>query len=287
MKFSTAASVAAVAITGASAQGVSGVLTPSESAPAGCSPQGDGQYQITVVKPSVAAKRDLEKRQTCDPAGNSLIISLNNGVLTDSKGRIGAIVANRQFQFDGPPAQTGSIYTGGFSICGNSSIAIGGTTEFYQCLSGEFYNLYDQSTGEQCSPVRLNTLKCDKAGAAPVSGTQSTPASQATDGQPQATSATSVVSQQPDGQPTAAPATVISQISDGQIQGPTNPAPTAPAPTVPVVSQISDGQPQATAATNGTIATATPTAPIVTGAASSVGASGAVVGVVAIAAFFL
>lgn len=53
------------------------------------------------------------------------------------------IAANYQFQFDAPP-QAGAIYTTGFSLCANGSLALGGSAIFYQCLSGSFYNLYDR-----------------------------------------------------------------------------------------------------------------------------------------------
>lgn len=88
--------------------------------------------------------------------------------------------------------------------------------------------------------------------------------SQISDGQPQAPKPTSrapVVSQISDGQPQAPAPTsraVVSQISDGQPQVP------APSSRAPVVSQISDGQPQApapTTRTNGTVASASRSAP--------------------------
>lgn len=173
----------------------------------------------------------------------TLTLSLNNGILTDQAGRTGYIAANRQFQFDSPP-QAGAIYTAGWSLCSNGSLALGGSAIFYQCLSGEFYNLYDQSQGGQCAAVYFESLA---GGAASASATQQsdgqpgassavTSVTQLSDGQPQATSA--VVSQISDGQPqatSAAPA--VSQISDGQPQASTG---------APAVSQISDGQPQAT-----------------------------------------
>ena len=53
------------------------------------------------------------------------------------------IAANYQFQFDNPP-QAGAIYTTGFSLCANNTLALGGSAIWYQCLSGSFYNLYDR-----------------------------------------------------------------------------------------------------------------------------------------------
>ena len=87
----------------------------------------------------------------------TLELTLNNGVLKDAQGRTGYIASNFQFQFDAPP-QSGAIYTSGFSVCSNGSLALGGSNIFYQCLSGNFYNLYDRYWAAQCSPVTIETL---------------------------------------------------------------------------------------------------------------------------------
>jgi hypothetical protein len=84
-------------------------------------------------------------------------MSLSNGILTDSVGRTGYIAANYQFQFDKPP-QAGAIYTAGFSVCANGSLALGGSNIFWQCLSGTFYNLYDRNWASQCSPITMESL---------------------------------------------------------------------------------------------------------------------------------
>ncbi|CAI4963159.1 ANL_HP_G0027550.mRNA.1.CDS.1 [Saccharomyces cerevisiae] len=85
-------------------------------------------------------------------------MSLSKGILTDRKGRIGSIVANRQFQFDGPPPQAGAIYAVGWSITPEGNLAIGDQDTFYQCLSGDFYNLYDKHIGSQCHEVYLQAI---------------------------------------------------------------------------------------------------------------------------------
>ena len=115
-------------------------------------------------------------------------MTLAGGILKDAKGRTGYIAANSQFQFDGPP-QTGAIYTAGWSVCSNGSLAIGADAIFYQCLSGTFYNLYDESTGDQCSPVYIDVIASG--------GSASGVASQTADGQ---ITASAVASQQSDGQ---------------------------------------------------------------------------------------
>ncbi|KAL6930346.1 hypothetical protein ACO0R3_003462 [Hanseniaspora guilliermondii] len=88
----------------------------------------------------------------------TLAMKLNDGVLTDEKGRIGSIVANRQFQFDGPPPQAGAIYADGWGITPEGNLAIGDEEVFWQCLSGDFYNLYDTEIGAQCKPVHLEVV---------------------------------------------------------------------------------------------------------------------------------
>lgn len=93
----------------------------------------------------------------------TLILHLANGVLTDRFGRTGYIASNRQFQFDSPP-QAGALVTAGFTMCNNGSLALGGGNVFWQCLSGDFYNLYDQRSAPQCSPITLNSVRlldCD------------------------------------------------------------------------------------------------------------------------------
>ncbi|KAK8219229.1 hypothetical protein M8818_000961 [Zalaria obscura] len=89
---------------------------------------------------------------------STLSITLANGVLKDAQGRTGYIAANYQFQFDDPP-QAGAIYTAGWSVCGNGSLALGGSNVFYQCLSGSFYNLYSETIGAQCEAVTINALQ--------------------------------------------------------------------------------------------------------------------------------
>jgi hypothetical protein len=175
-------------------------------------------------------------------------VTLKDGVLKDAQDRTGNIVANYQFQFDAP-LQDNAIYTSGFSVCDDRTLAIGGNKTFYQCLSGDFYNLYDRDWAEQCKPINIITTSCSGGGS---SGGEVPPASQIPDGQVQAPSAVPLpVSQIGDGQvqvPSGAP---VSQIPDGQVQAPTGapvsqiPDGQVQAPTGAPVSQIPDGQVQA------------------------------------------
>jgi len=241
----TFALAALAAVAYAAPQGVTGNISPSSPAPAGCSPDYSGKFEITIIN-ETTTKRDLSERQAtnCGQPGY-LTLTLAGGKLTDAQGRTGYIAANYQFQFDAP-AQTGAIYTAGFSVCQNGSLALGGSNTFYQCLSGDFYNLYDRSWAAQCSPILIDLLPC---------GSSNAPVGQGSDGQPAATTQGSLppVTQIPDGQPQASTAVPrpVTQISDGQIQAPTGKPVTQISdgqiqiPTGKPVTQISDGQVQA------------------------------------------
>ena len=140
------------------------------------------------------------------------MVGLAGGVLTDAKARTGYIASNYQFQFDGPP-QAGAIYTAGFSVCGNNSVALGGSTVFYECASGDFYNLYDRNWAPQCSAVEIVAMPCG--------GPDPPFASQIPDGQVIGTTvvATTVVVPLSDGQPQVVTTQVpvpICQIGDGK-----------------------------------------------------------------------
>ncbi|KAJ4347720.1 hypothetical protein N0V95_005174 [Ascochyta clinopodiicola] len=133
------------------AQGVEEGIEPSSSAPAGCKTTVKGNFTIGVENFFSARS----KRETAQEAADGLLFcTLENGILRDQYSRTGSVVANRQFQFDGPP-QAGAIYTGGFSICQNNSLAIGGSARWFRCMSGAFGNLYDESIGDQCTEIRI------------------------------------------------------------------------------------------------------------------------------------
>ena len=278
---------------------VTGIVKPDGESPSGCSPSRDGKFQVTiyslgkrdvievrcfvhavVIPWPLLSDRPLQKRDTCD-SDKTLVMTLKDGVLKDAKDRTGYIASNYQFQFDGPP-QAGALYTAGFSTCTNGSLALGSSTVFYRCLSGDFYNLYDRNWAAHCEPIDIVALPCDGSspggnnpssggnGGQSVVGTSmqvTTIVTVLKDGQPQAVPTTIAIPmcQIGDGQvqvhtTPCASAPIVTQIPDGQPQGPTNTAarpqpvsqisdgqPQAPsnAPPPPPVSQISDGQPQA------------------------------------------
>lgn len=89
----------------------------------------------------------------------TLLMTLHEGVLRDSHYRIGSIVSSRQFQFDGPVPQYGTIYAAGWLITKEGKLCLGDSTLFYQCSSGDFYNLYDSPIAPQCSPVSLDVVE--------------------------------------------------------------------------------------------------------------------------------
>ena len=126
----------------------------------------DAQPQAPTTAAEAASSASVSAPAASSSAGSTMVacasdstlaLTLADGVLKDAQGRTGYIASNFQFQFDAPP-QAGAIYTSGFSVCSNGSLALGGSNVFYQCLSGNFYNLYNENWAAQCSPVTINTL---------------------------------------------------------------------------------------------------------------------------------
>lgn len=147
------------------AQAVEEGIAPDASAPEGCKTTVETPFRIgTLENPT------LNRRETAQEASDGeLLCTLEDGILHDQYGRTGSIVANQQFQFDGPP-QAGAIYTGGFSVCGNDSLAIGGSTRWWRCMSGAFGNLYDQWIGDQCHEIRIQAIYDESAQSSSSSG---------------------------------------------------------------------------------------------------------------------
>lgn len=204
-----------------------------------CVASADGKFTITTVQATeMRSKRGIYPRQL----DGILTMSLKDGKLTDQAGRTGYIASNYQFQFDGP-VQAGALDTDGFGLCSDGSLSLKGSNLWYQCLSGNFYNLYSKSIGDQCIAIHIVAMMDGQgSGVSQIPDGQpqaSAPAvSQISDGQPQASAP--AVTQISDGQPqvTGTPAPPVTQISDGQ--------PQVTGPPAPPVTQISDGQPQVT-----------------------------------------
>ena len=148
--------------------------TPT-AAPVSQIPDGQPQQPAPSTAPAPAQSND---QPAADPApeppseesdlvacasNTTLTLTLKDGILKDYLGRTGYIASNFQFQFDDPP-QSGALFTSGFSVCGNGSLALGGSAVWWQCLSGDFYNLYDRYWAEQCDPVTISAIELVNCG---------------------------------------------------------------------------------------------------------------------------
>ncbi|KAF2240161.1 hypothetical protein EV356DRAFT_527995 [Viridothelium virens] len=119
----------------------------------------DGQPQATGISRRAAGSSPSGTgAMVACSSDDTLTMTLEGGILKDNKGRTGYIASNYQFQFDNPP-QAGALYTAGFSVCSNGSLALGGNSTFYQCRSGNFFNLYNENWAPQCSPVTINVVQ--------------------------------------------------------------------------------------------------------------------------------
>ncbi|KAI5793300.1 hypothetical protein EDC01DRAFT_728378 [Geopyxis carbonaria] len=129
-------------------------ISPNTAPPPGCVQDFDGRFTVYIT-PEVPSGPEYmydDERQVA--------MTLENGIMLDRWGRIGCIVANRQFQFDGPPAQAGAIYTAGWAYCPDEKIlTLGGQKLFWACNSGGFANLYDQTLGSHCWEGYLEVSK--------------------------------------------------------------------------------------------------------------------------------
>ena len=103
--------------------------------------QSDGQAIATGSPSSNSTLSDDDDLSSTIPkacsSANNLEMTLHDSVLKDTHERWGAIVANHQFQFDGPIPQAGTIYSAGWSIK-DGYLYLGDSNIFYQCLSGDF-----------------------------------------------------------------------------------------------------------------------------------------------------
>lgn len=246
LKLATLASITSAVM----AQAVTDKISPpGQKAPAGCVATAPGRFEITVIAATDIPKRDLpparfsrlQKRKECGNEG-VLVMSLKDSVAKDALDRTAYIASNFQFQFDGPP-QAGAIYTAGFSLCPNGLLALGNSTQFWQCKSGDFWNLYDRHWAAQCDPVVFKAIPCGP-------GSEAMGADHAI-GAIVATQVVSTTMVRPlaDGQPQVITTEVpiaMCQIGDGQVQAHTTPCAsiTQPLASATPLSQIPDGQVQ-------------------------------------------
>lgn len=146
----------AATVTGATSGPPPSTSTSETPIPTSTSP-GSTTTLATSTLPSTAPTCTGSTRMVACERPNELALTLDDGVIKDAQGRTGYIASNFQFQFDAPP-QAGAIFTSGFSSCSNGTLALGGSNVFYQCLSGDFYNLYNTNWAAQCSPVTISIL---------------------------------------------------------------------------------------------------------------------------------
>lgn len=115
------------------------------------------ETEVTEIESNDEEETSQVKAVSCI-TDSTLLMTLKGGILRDSSNRIGTIVSNRQFQFDGPTPQYGTVYANGWSIDSNGNLMLGDDAVFYQCASGDFYNLYDESIDADCTAVNLRTV---------------------------------------------------------------------------------------------------------------------------------
>ncbi|KAL8915754.1 MAG: hypothetical protein Q9172_006702 [Xanthocarpia lactea] len=238
-------------------------LTAAVSAqnPLGCQSDFEGYFVLkpTLVNGAEAAseakliKRQQNVRTIC---GSEPILSLEGGVLTDQLSRTGSIVANTQFQFD-EPLQVDALFTEGFSVCENNTLAYPDSAIFYQCLSGNpeapedptqlFNNLYTQPQGptsgeaDQCDQIYLEVIGCE-----PSPEQLAEFPLLAEGGAPSVSSAVTVSTSASSDSSSATPETSVAPETPATTQAPAAPYPvanngTAPAPTATGSASLPSG----------------------------------------------
>ncbi|PWW76953.1 hypothetical protein C7212DRAFT_294379 [Tuber magnatum] len=118
-------------------------------------------YQFGIIQLPIGERDGASGQNTACTDRDTAIISITDGVLKDSRGRTGCIVANRQFLFDYPPLQHDVLFSGGFSVGKNGLLALGENDVFYACPSERegSSKLYDMRIADYCRPVLLEVVK--------------------------------------------------------------------------------------------------------------------------------
>ena len=142
------------------------IIVPSSVPMAGCLNSRSGTFQIASLNATSNALKERSLRVDGNHDAQTLhsrqdsgapTLTLTGGILRDQANRTGYIASDYQFQFDALP-QDGAIFTGGFSICVNGSLALGASAVFWLCPNGTFYNLYDRRTSDQCNVVNIQVI---------------------------------------------------------------------------------------------------------------------------------
>ncbi|RPA93772.1 hypothetical protein L873DRAFT_1793368 [Choiromyces venosus 120613-1] len=121
-------------------------------------------HQFGIIQLPISARAEATGQSTACADRETANISIVDGVLKDSRGRVGCIVANRQFQFDHPPLQHDLLFSGGFSVQKNGLLALGEDDVFYACPCERDggSKLYDMRVADYCYPVFLEIVKLNQ-----------------------------------------------------------------------------------------------------------------------------
>ncbi|GME85195.1 unnamed protein product [Ambrosiozyma monospora] len=118
----------------------------------------DKRFPSTTSTTASASKSTTLNIQTQCKVDGAVHLTLSDSILKDELDRIGCIVANKQFQFDGPP-QAGVIYAAGWAADSHGYLYIGDSRVFYKCSSGNFYNVYSEDINKgACIPISIRLV---------------------------------------------------------------------------------------------------------------------------------
>ncbi|GMG39458.1 unnamed protein product [Ambrosiozyma monospora] len=132
---------------------------PSSTVPGDTDEGDDGQIYAYVIG---SVDQDDGTLPSSCASESSARFTITDGIIYDDQGRLGAIVSNSQFQFDGPPPQAGAIYAGGFSVTDDYFLALGDDdTGFFGCPQDDTYKIYYGSPYNTCVPVYVKVYEFD------------------------------------------------------------------------------------------------------------------------------
>lgn len=106
-------------------------------------------FNTTVVNATTGAKIAIPGF----PTGQ---LYLKGGFLSTSEGAVAYFDANHQLRWN-------RQYTVSSSVCGNGSVAIGGSAILYRCLSINFFQLFSKNVSSECSPAYISVISITAA----------------------------------------------------------------------------------------------------------------------------
>ena len=128
------------------------ILTPSATPPAGCQETFDGKISLEAINATTTNNRDLG---AIECGGKSCSFTLKNGVLKNNDGETEYVDLDYELSFYKNPLNHDALYTGGFSICANRTLMLGGSALWWRC-PGDY--LYWIQQGDGCYPELLNAV---------------------------------------------------------------------------------------------------------------------------------